>query len=342
MFCSNRLTRSVPHLHAWDCRSARLIRPSAGASLRSAPWHAPVRARSVGARDGSGESWSVRHAASECGRVTWSSSCSFRFSKTGRTAHAGVDRVRDRRRRPACRRVGEPILFGVPEGCVGQNWGDHVSLTRFALAHGTMGRLRESLVFLLCLTSGDQRCRPRPGKARGKRSPEGPARGDRAGLVVGTLLPVPAARPGPDEGVAFPFLVGEQVGEDWGGEGGIVQLQAQIGAAFVGAAGPCGAEFNPSEVDAVVGGVVVGPVGFRHQADVAGLQGQGDDFAFEAFTHLLEGTDVSHCRISMLLSGRDHRGLDGDRPAGGERHSTLQGRSAAEDGRAGTFLSREE
>ncbi|MFE8873672.1 hypothetical protein ACE4RV_11025, partial [Acetobacter persici] len=46
--------------------------------------------------------------------------------------------------------------------------------------------------------------------------------------------------------------------------------------------------------------------------------------------------------ISMLLSGRDHRGLDGDRPAGGERQSTLQGRSAAEDGRAGTFLVREE
>ncbi|WP_206742616.1 hypothetical protein, partial [Acetobacter aceti] len=46
--------------------------------------------------------------------VAWSSSCSFRFSKTGRTAHAGADRVRDRRRRPDCRRVGEPILSGAP------------------------------------------------------------------------------------------------------------------------------------------------------------------------------------------------------------------------------------
>jgi hypothetical protein len=135
-------------------------------------------------------------------------------------------------------------LFGVPEGCIGQNWGDHASLTRFALAHGTMGKLRESPLFLLRLTAGDQRCRPRSGKARGKRGPEGPARGDRAGLVVGSLLPVPAAGPGPDEGVAFPFLIGEQVGEDRGGEGGIVQLQAQIGAAFAGAAGPCGAEFD--------------------------------------------------------------------------------------------------
>ncbi len=133
-----------------------------------------------------------------------------------------------------------------------------------------MGRLRESPLFLLRLTSGDQHCRPRPEDHAGKEAPEGPARRDRAGLVVGRLLPVPAAGPGPDEGVAFPFLVGEQVGEDRGGEGGIVQLQAQIAAAFVGAAGPCGAEFNPSEVDAVVGGVVVGPAGFRHQTDVAG------------------------------------------------------------------------
>ncbi len=204
------------------------------------------------------------------------------------------------------------------------------------------GKAEGKPLFLLPSTSGDQRCRPRPEKHVGKENREGPARGDRAGLVVGRLLPVPAAGPGPDEGVTFPFLVGEQVGEDRGGEGGIVQLQAQIGAAFAGAAGPCGAEFDPSEVDAVVGGVVVGPAGFRHQTDVAGLQGQGDDFAFEAFAHLLEGTDVSHCRISMLLSGRDHRGLDGDRPAGGERQSTLQGRSAAEDGRTGTFLAREE
>ncbi|WP_237390104.1 hypothetical protein, partial [Gluconobacter sp. Gdi] len=64
-------------------------------------------------------------------------------------------------------------------------------------------------MFLLRLTSGDQRCRPRPEEHVGKEVPEGPAREDRAGLVVGSLLPVPAAGPGPDEGVAFPFLVGE-------------------------------------------------------------------------------------------------------------------------------------
>ena len=63
---------------------------------------------------------------------------------------------------------GSRFCSARPQGCVGQNWGDHASLTRFALAHGTMGRLRESPVFPLRLTWGDQRCRPHPGKARGK------------------------------------------------------------------------------------------------------------------------------------------------------------------------------
>ncbi|GAA5264645.1 hypothetical protein ACOSOMT5_P1070 [Acidiphilium sp. MT5] len=57
----------------------------------------------------------------------------------------------------------------------------------------------------------------------------------------------------------------------------------------------------------------------------------------------------------MLFRARDHRGLDGDRPAGGDRRRTrrpgpssrlrdgvAKGRSAAEDGRRTTFLSREE
>ncbi|ATU73280.1 hypothetical protein CT154_11020 [Komagataeibacter xylinus] len=65
-------------------------------------------------------------------------------------------------------RGGADFVWRVRHGGAGQNWGDHASLTRFALAHGTMGRLRESPVFPLRLTWGDQRCRPHPGKARGK------------------------------------------------------------------------------------------------------------------------------------------------------------------------------
>ena len=84
---------------------------------------------------------------------------------------------------------GSRFCSARPQGCVGQNWGDHASLTRFALAHGTMGRLRESPLFLLRLTSGDQRCRPRPGKARGKRKPGRPRPVRPGGVGGGELTP---------------------------------------------------------------------------------------------------------------------------------------------------------
>ncbi|CAP56747.1 hypothetical protein GDI2804 [Gluconacetobacter diazotrophicus PA1 5] len=71
-------------------------------------------------------------------------------------------------------RGGADFVRRARHGCVGQNWGDHVSLTRFALAHGTMGRLRESLAFLLRLTSGDQHDRPHPGRSREKKTRKAP------------------------------------------------------------------------------------------------------------------------------------------------------------------------
>jgi hypothetical protein len=49
--------------------------------------------------------------------------------------------------------------------------------------------------------------------------------------------------------------------------------------------------------------------------------------------------------MSLLLAVfelRDHRGLDGDLKAEGDRRRTRSGRSAAEDGGGETFLSREE
>src|SRR5208337_2154986 len=48
--------------------------------------------------------------------------------------------------------------------------------------------------------------------------------------------------------------------------------------------------------------------------------------------------------MSFLLAARarDHRSLDGDRQAMGDRRRTRQGRSAAEDGERKTFLPREE
>src|SRR3954464_7919566 len=49
--------------------------------------------------------------------------------------------------------------------------------------------------------------------------------------------------------------------------------------------------------------------------------------------------------MSLLLAVfelRDHRGLDGDLKAEGDRRRTRSGRSAAEDGGGATFLPREE
>jgi len=49
--------------------------------------------------------------------------------------------------------------------------------------------------------------------------------------------------------------------------------------------------------------------------------------------------------MSLLLAVfelRDHRGLDGDLKAEGDRRRTRSGRSAAEDGGGETFLPREE
>jgi hypothetical protein len=48
------------------------------------------------------------------------------------------------------------------------------------------------------------------------------------------------------------------------------------------------------------------------------------------------------CRFSLAVRARDHRGLDGDRQAAGDRRRTPWGRSTAEDGGGETFLAREE
>src|SRR5271163_3760927 len=101
----------------------------------------------------------------------------------------------------------------------------------------------------------------------------------------------------------------------------------------------------------MAGGVVVGAVGLGDDADALGLDAQGDDLALELAAGLLEGTDVSHVASPCCFRARDHRGLDGDREAEGDRRRTRRpgspsrlfamgwpkGRSAAEDGEGETF-----
>src|SRR5277367_6408547 len=126
----------------------------------------------------------------------------------------------------------------------------------------------------------------------------------------------------PDQGEALAVLVVEEVGEDRRVEARIVELEREIIAAFVGALRPGGPDLGPAHVDPVAGGVVVGPVGLRDDADALGLQAQGNDLALELVAGLLERTDVGHVTSPWLFRARDHRGLDGDRPAGGDRRRT--------------------
>src|SRR5450432_1693202 len=92
----------------------------------------------------------------------------------------------------------------------------------------------------------------------------------------------------------------------------------------------------------MAGGVVVRPAGLGDDADVLRLDAQGDDFALEFAADLLEGTDFGHVISPWLFRARDHRGLDGDRRAEGDRRRTRSGRSTAEDGGGESFLPREE
>src|SRR6266849_9275421 len=74
--------------------------------------------------------------------------------------------------------------------------------------------------------------------------------------------------------------------------------------------------------DPVARRVVVDPVGLGDDADALGLQAQGDDLALELLAGFLERADVSHVTSPCCFRARDHRGLDGDLEAGGDRRRT--------------------
>ena len=170
--------------------------------------------------------------------------------------------------------------------------------------------------------------KPRPGTGRGRGA-------------CGALLAV-LSRPRPEQREAFTALIVEQVRVDWCIEGGVVELEREVVAAFLGALGPSGADLSPAHVDAMAGSVLVGAIGFCDDADALGLQTEGDDLALEIVADLLERTDGSHVTSPVVFRARDHRGLDGDLQGRGRSATHLQGRSEAEDAVVATFLSCEE
>src|SRR5882724_12518282 len=153
---------------------------------------------------------------------------------------------------------------------------------------------------------------------------------DRAAWERALLAVFP--RPRPQQGVSFATLVVEQVRVDRRVEGGIVELEREIVATFLGALRPGGADLGPTHKDSVAWSFVVGGAGFRDDADAFGLQAEGDDLALEIVADLLERTDGSHVTSPVVFRARDHRGLDGDLQAEDHRRRTrLSGRSEAED-----------
>src|SRR6185437_16512769 len=132
------------------------------------------------------------------------------------------------------------------------------------------------------------------------------------GLEEQTLIAV-LPRWRPEQGKAFASLVVEQVGVDGRREGGIVKLEGEVVATFLGALRPGGADLDiTAHENAVARSFVVGGVGFRDDADAFSLEAEGGDVAVVVISNLLERTDGSHVTSPVLFRARDHRGLDGD------------------------------
>src|SRR5271170_4094129 len=147
---------------------------------------------------------------------------------------------------------------------------------------------------------------------------ESPARRPGGAFVVGSVaVGLAAARP--DEGEALVVLVVEEVCVNRRVEARVVQLDREVVAALVGALRPGGPDLGAADIDPMAGGVVVSPAGLGDDADALGLDAQGNDLALELAAGLLERTDVGHVTSPCWFRARDHRGLDGDREAGGDR-----------------------
>ena len=164
-----------------------------------------------------------------------------------------------------------------------------------------------------------------------------------AGALLASLVDPSTVGTGPDQRVALAVLVVEKVGVDRGVEARIVQLQAQILAALVGAFGPGGADFRAADHNTVAGGVLAGGAQVGDDAHAFRLNAEGDDVAGELVrAGLFEAADGRHVEISIFGFEPAPCGLDGDRPAGGDRRRIACDRSKAEDGAGAVFLSREE
>ncbi len=149
-----------------------------------------------------------------------------------------------------------------------------------------------------------------------------------------------AVAAGPDQRVAVVAFALHQRGVDRGREARIIQLDREVFAIGLprGFLPGC-TELGSTRPDAIVGSLVVVLLG--RDEDRLDVERERLDRAGEAVIRRSEGADGSHGGL-RLLSGRDHRSLDGG-PWPGERSArSREARSAAEDGGRRLFLAREE
>lgn len=146
------------------------------------------------------------------------------------------------------------------------------------------------------------------------RMSEAPPGRCRAGLAVRSVA-VGAAGARPDQVEALAVFVIEEVGKDGSGETGIVELDREILAAFVGGLGPGGADFRAADENPVRRRIFV-VAGFGDDPDVLLLHRHGDDLALVFVAGLGESSDVGHDAFLQVGRTRAHRGLDGWLKAG--------------------------
>ena len=98
-----------------------------------------------------------------------------------------------------------------------------------------------------------------------------PPGGSGQGVADGSQSALALRLRGPDEGVAFAFLVLDEIRVDRSVEARIVQLGREIVALLRGMFRPGGADFRAADEDPMAWRVFVGPVGLGGDADIFGL-----------------------------------------------------------------------
>ena len=163
------------------------------------------------------------------------------------------------------------------------------------------------------------------------------------GVWVPRSIAVRGAGARPDQVEGLAVFVGEQAGEDRGGEAGIVELDREIVAAFLGGLLPAGADLGLGNEHSVRRGVFVLARFLGDDGDVLLLQAHRDDLAgVVGVAGLLEGADI--CHDTSPCVGRTPRSFAASMAGFRQGIAPLhpQGRNAVKDGADRGFLPREE